>query len=399
MELPTKHALRKITWSFAVAETVVWAAFYYAFPALLTEWERDLGWSKMELSSAFTTALVLSALLAPVAGRLIDLGYAFRVYLGCALLGAVMLALLSFVREFWQFFAVWIGIGLAMSGALYEACFAIITRAAGQHSKQAITRITLVAGLAGTVSFPAAHTLSDLLGWRSAIQIFAGAVVIIAVPLIWYGCRAAKDQLRALKSDKQDNPAPSQNVLRSGVFWFLAISFTAISIDHGMLLTHFLPIMDDRGMSPDIAVFAASMIGPMQVTGRIVMIMAERRVSIFGIAIGCFLSIIVAGGALLGATGLLPLIFMFVILHGAGYGVTSIVRPVITAELLGRKNFGTISGMLAVPFMFGAACAPTFSALVWSYGGYDMVIKLTMFISAVGLLALLAARRSARKLS
>ncbi len=394
MQSEGNRPLRQIIWSFAVAETIVWAALYYSFPALLPEWERDLGWTKTELSAAFTSSLILSALLAPYVGRLIDRGHAIRVFPGSALLGAVLFATLSLVREFWQFYVIWLGLGVAMSGALYEACFAIVTRATGDKSKQAITRITLVAGLAGTVSFPSAHALTGLFGWRNTVLIFAATVAVVAIPLIWFGCRSALDQLKATKTTKQHEKTPARDVLKSKIFWLLAIAFTTISIDHGLLLTHMLPIMDDRGVSPEIAVLAAAMIGPMQVTGRIVMIMVERKVSIFGIAIGCFLAMATAAGFLLGSGGMLPLIFTFVVLQGAGYGVTSIVRPVITAELLGRQNFGVISGMLALPFMFGAATAPTISALVWSLGGYDMVIMLAQIMTGIGLIALLMARRS-----
>ena len=67
-------SFHRVVWPLAVAETIVWAAMYYAFPALLPAWEQDLGWSKTELSATFTLSLAVSALLAPVAGRLIDHG-------------------------------------------------------------------------------------------------------------------------------------------------------------------------------------------------------------------------------------------------------------------------------------------------------------------------------------
>ena len=60
-EMSEPHPFRRIVLPLAVAETVVWAAMYYAFPALLPEWERDTGWSKTELSAAFTLALVVAA--------------------------------------------------------------------------------------------------------------------------------------------------------------------------------------------------------------------------------------------------------------------------------------------------------------------------------------------------
>ncbi len=61
-----KPGFGPVVWPLAVAETIVWAALYYSFPALLPEWEAELGWSKTELSTAFTLALVGSARLAPV---------------------------------------------------------------------------------------------------------------------------------------------------------------------------------------------------------------------------------------------------------------------------------------------------------------------------------------------
>ena len=70
----SKRSFRRVVWPLAIAETIIWATLYYLFPALLLEWEQDLGWSKTELAGAFTMALVVTALLAPFVGRLIDHG-------------------------------------------------------------------------------------------------------------------------------------------------------------------------------------------------------------------------------------------------------------------------------------------------------------------------------------
>ena len=383
---------RRVIWSFAIAETIIWAAFYYSFPALLPEWERSFGWTKADLSLAFTSGLIVCALLAPTVGKLIDRGYSLLVYFGSTILGIASLLLLSTVHDYWQFYTVWLCIGTAMSGSLYEPCFAIITRITGKDSKWAITRITLLAGLAGTVSFPSAHALTELFGWRTALQVFAAAVAAISLPLIWFGCKHASKQLAAVNPISRGRKSPTRSTLISPLFWLLAIAFTAINITHGMLLTHLLPILDDRGVTASTAVLVAAMIGPMQVTGRIAMMGAERRISTYGIAISCFLIMICAGSLLLFSNGALALIFTFVILYGAAYGVTTIVRPVITADVFGRESFGAISGMLALPFMFGTALSPTIAALIWSAGGYDMVIMTALGVALFGLIALLAVR-------
>ncbi len=158
-----------------------------------------------------------------------------------------------------------------------------------------------------------------------------------------------------------------------------------------MLLTHLLPLLDERGIPGGMAVFAASMIGPMQVTGRLVMLVVERWVSSLSIFVACFIALGLASLSLLGANAVPLFVISFVLFQGAGYGVTSILRPVVTADLLGYKNFGLIAGLLAVPFQGAAAAAPTVAALIWGVGGYNVVIWFAAGVAALGLISLLTA--------
>jgi len=382
---------RQIVWSLAVAETIVWAAMFYSFPALILEWERDMGWSKTALSGALTLALVVSAILAPVVGRLIDHGSARLVFPGCALWGATCLILLSRVTSLWQFYAVWLGIGIAMSGALYEACFAVLTRAMGTGAMRAITLITLVGGFAGTVSFPTAYVLVGAIGWRGAVVTFAAAVVFVAVPLILRGVRLAEQGRESQTQPASVRTREALRTLRRATYWLLAIAFSMIALEHGMLLTHLLPLLDDRGFHGETAIFAASMMGPMQVVGRLAVMAAGQRGSPFGIAIACYSGLIIAAFALLGTRAIPMLIVVFVLFQGSGFGLTSIIRPVITAELLGRKNFGVVSGLIALPYLSATAISPTVAAFVWESGGYDRVILLALAAAGVGLVSLLLA--------
>ena len=389
------RSFRKVVWPLAVAETVVWAAMYYSFPALLPSWEADLGWSKTELSIAFTIALIVSAVLAPVAGRLIDHGFGKQCFAGGALLGAAMLILLSQVTALWQFYLVWTGLGIAMSSTLYEACFAILTRTMGPRAKRAITLVTLVAGFAGTVSFPSAHALAGSLGWRGAVLVFASAVVLVAVPLIWTGSRHAERHGRAHVAPSSRRASEAMKVASKAAFWLLSLSFAMIALDHGIVISHLLPMLDDRGLPESAAVLAASMIGPMQVAGRLAMMAGERYLSTLTISIGCYVTLAIAAGALFGARFQPELVVLFVICQGAGNGVVSIMRPVVTAELMGRPNFGIISGLLAIPYMGGYALGPTVAALTWQVGGYDLVLLIAIAMALVGLFSLVAAWRSA----
>ncbi len=388
----SQRALRGIALRLAVAQILAWAGTLYIFPALLPVWETDLSWSKAQLSGAFTLALLLSAAAAPVAGRLIDGGFGRTVFAGSYLFAGGGLILLANVNALWQFYAVWSLLGVTMAGTLYEACFALITRYFGAYSQRAITIVTLVAGFAGSVAFPVAQLLAALANWRVAVLTFAAALLCLALPLVWQASGQLVRSSRSASPASRSRKSDIRRTLTTPIFWLLCIAFVCIALEHGLLLTHLLPLLDEYGISRGVATLAAATIGPMQVFGRILMMAAERYIDAARIAIISFAFMALAALALLGVSALPVLIVVFVVVHGSGYGVTSITRPVVTAQFLGRENFGAISGALALPFMAAFALAPTVAAFIWKAGGYDLVVLTALAIAVCGLILYSIAR-------
>ena len=390
-ELQKKKIFRRIVWPFAIAETLVWAAYYYSFPALLPAWEADLGFSKTTLTGAFTISLIVSAVFAPLVGRLIDYGYGKSVFVGGASFAAILLILLSQSTEIWEFYVLWFGLGIAMAGSLYESCFAILTYSMGDRAKRAITIVTLAAGFAGTVSFPSAHFITQLYDWRITLICFAVVIITVCIPLILYGCHYATQEALLSAPKPTASIRKAMGVTKLPTFWLLGLTFFLLAFNHGMVISHMLPMLGDRGLSDNLAVLAASMIGPMQVTGRLTMLIFERHVSVFAICCACFCSAFFAGCALFFSSLSLFLIIPFVIFQGAGYGVLSIIRPTVISELLGRKDFGTIAGLLAIGFVAGSAFSPTTASMLWATAGYDLVILVVLGIPLIAFLSLLTA--------
>jgi predicted MFS family arabinose efflux permease len=165
---------------------------------------------------------------------------------------------------------------------------------------------------------------------------------------------------------------------------------------HGITLHHLLPILDERNIHPEVAVIAISFIGPMQVAGRLAMMAAERHVSNHGIAITCFVLMGISVILLIGADATPALLIAFVIFFGGAWGMVSIVRPVIARELLGERQFGAKSGALALVFLAGSGSAPFIGSLVWSWGGYELVLPgLLSLLALTGLALYLVAQKSA----
>lgn len=382
-------AQRPTVWRLAIAETIIWAGAFYLFPALLPHWEADLGWSKTALSGAFTSALIASALAAPLAGRLIDHGHGRVMLATCMLAAALLLLMLTQVTALWQFYLLWLLLGLCMAGSLYESCFAFLVRLLGEHAKAAITRVTLVAGFAGTLSFPTSHWLTGQFGWRAAALFFALLIAAVAVPLAWSCSDAAADPDSASGTPSGDRPKP----LGNPVFWLLGIGFALLMLNHGMLVTHLLPLLYERGVDAGLAVAVAATIGPMQVAGRLLMLFGGNLLAVTGFAALAFLLVSSAALTLTVAGTTAALIFLFAALQGSGHGLVSIVRPLVAAQLLGRTNFGAISGLLAVPFVGAMAIAPTLASLLWKAGGYPLMIQVCTLLPLLGLACFIAAAR------
>ena len=379
----------------AFGQTLIWAGTFYIFPALLLRWEQDLGWSRADLTAAITIAVLVSAFVSPLAGRVIDRGKGPALLSGSAVLGGFAVLVMSAVTTTWQFYSVWIVIGIAMAGGLYEPCFALVTRARGKEAKPAIVMITLAAGFASSISFSAAYSLSELLGWRGACAVFSAVVVLIAAPITWIGANRL-ETTRTIRGARLPTTPVARGVLARPAFWYLALAFSCIAVAHGAVLHHLLPLLDERKVSPEMAVLAASFIGPMQVAGRLGMMASGKFLSHNTVTVLTFAFMGLSMLMLLASGISLVFLSAFVILFGSAWGVVSILRPLLTRDILGEENFGAKSGALALPFLVGAALAPFLGSLVWEQGGYDTMLTALIGIAGFGCILYLAASRLSR---
>lgn len=381
-------------WLLALGQTLIYAGCYYSFPALLPDLEAATGWSKAELALGPTLAFLIMAGLTPFTGRLVDRGLGGEMLIWLPGLTALGVAGLGLVGSLAGWLALWAVIGVAQAGSLYETCFAFLTRRLGTGARGAITRVTLVAGFAGTLAFPLGHWLGQVLGGQGALVAFAG-LVALAMPLNTVAVRQLRRRERAGLVIPPTPPGVVQAALRKPAFWIIAVAFMAIYLNHGLLITYALVLFADRGAAPPVAALAAAAIGPSQVAGRLLLLAAGARVTTAQATLFSCGAMVLAAG-LLWLAGVAPLlIFGFAVVQGAGIGLTSILRPVLIAETLGRSGFGAISGAVAVAPILASAAAPSIGAGLLAYGGPGMVyaVCLGLAVAGLGLMALLLSRR------
>ncbi len=407
-------------WLFAAGQTLNYAGLYYAFSALLPDLIAGTGWGVDALAFGPTISFLVMAALLPFTGRLLDHGHGAVMMVAGPVLGGLALLGLGAAQALWQWYALWALVGLAMAGSVYETCFALLTRIldaragsiAGHEKVQGalprqgamtaragIIRVTLVAGFASTLSFPLGHWLGPILGGQGALMAFAG-VALMAAPLNWAGAALLGPDRAAAGHHAAPVRGALRGALRKPAFWGLTALLSAMGASHAILMTFVLVLFEDRGAGAGLAALAASCVGPAQVLGRLMLLAGGARVS-NGAATFFSVGALVAASAVLMAAGAAPaLIFAFAALQGAGAGLFSILRPVLTADLLGRAGFGTISSVVALGPTLANAAAPALGALMLRWGGASMIYAACLALCVLAFilaLMLIAPHKSAQR--
>src|SRR5260370_4660954 len=144
--------------------------------------EADLGFSRVEITGAFSVGMGMAALAALPVGRWIDRHGARALMTAGACLGVVLLLVWSRVESLAALYAVWCLMGLALAATLYEPAFAaVVGWFATRGRDRALLTVTLAGALASTIFMPIEAWLVDRLGWRVAP--LSASVVLAAVPI------------------------------------------------------------------------------------------------------------------------------------------------------------------------------------------------------------------------
>jgi MFS family permease len=378
-----------VVWALSVTQIISWGSLFYAISVLIAPIEREFGWSRDAIVGAFSLSMVCSGLAAYPVGVLIDRYGGRFVMGGGSVVAAAMLALLSQTASLPAFYAIWVGLGLAMGAVLYDPAFTVITASFGANARKGITALTLVAGFASSVFWPLTQALITSLGWRHALLVLALLNLIICTPLhLWFLPSAATHtagRKREPGADAVGDPLPLRQIVMTGTFLLLATAFTANMLAFSALSIHLIPLLNERGFSMSDAVWLAAIVGPMQVAGRIAEYTVGARFRATQIAMIAFILLPIALIVLRFAGLQWGLVLVFIAFYGASNGVMTIVRGIIPAELFGRDRYGAVNGALAAPVLASRSLGPLVAAVIWSAaGGYDAVI---WTLAAIGLLS------------
>ena len=335
--------------------------------------------------TAFSTGLLLSALLGPSAGRLIDRHGGRRVLPVSNLIFAAGLALLGTCSGVVSLFLAWIVIGVGLSAGLYEAAFATLAGIYGRDARRSITGITLIAGFASTVCWPLSAWMDVTIGWRATCYVWAVAHLVIGLPI---NASLPAGRRHETPDAAEAGSAPNRTLLMVG----LAFVFAATWFCSTAMAAHLPRVLQEAGASLAVAVAASALVGPAQVGARVLEFWLMRHLHPIHSARIASLAHPV------GATGLMvagaPAAMPFAVIHGGGNGVMTIASGALPLALFGPGGYGQRQGLLMAPARLLSATAPFFfDLLLAGFGTSALMVTSALGIAAFAVLMLLPVRR------
>ena len=365
-----------------ISVTFCYSSYAYLFSALLQTWEVELNVSRNKLTFAYSLGLMIHGLLLPYLGKLVDRNYSFiMMWLSPLLLGFSVINL-AFVNTYYEFIIAWVLVSATAGGCLYTMIFSVLTINLKKDIKNSIAIITLIAGLASTYTYPTATYLTESFNWRTTVLIFGIVNILISAPANYFGFKKIIHQEKNFNSNTK--PEKQENIYYNPKFWLLCFPLFVFGFNAGAIITHIIPMMQEKNLSLTMAVLIASLFGPGQIIGRILIMTYGRNKSNIGLFVLCFYSSLIGIIFLYFVNFSFYLAFFFILFNSAAFGSMAILKPLVQNDIFGKMNFGNIHGILAICFMSGSIAGPWIGSLIWSFGGYNLLIILFFILAICG---------------
>ena len=397
-------------------------AFSLLFPAILDEF----GWDRGVTAGAFSFGFLVSALVTPFVGRLMDLrGPRPVIELGVVTMG-VGLLLASLIHEPWQLY---LTLGALAGGGVnclaYTGQSLYLTNWFVRRRRIALSIAFSGVGIGSITILPWQGWMIGTAGWRSACVWLAILVLALLGPLNLLLRRRPEDlglEPDGMLSSGSASTDRAANVvdhawaavdwtlgraLRTRRFWWIAAGYFCGLYSWYAVQVHQTRYLIEIGFAPSEAAWALGSVSLVAIPGQIAFGHLSDRIGRewvwmignVGFVI-CYVALL-----LLRDAPTEPLLFAMVLAQGTlGYSLTSVMGA-IPAEIFEGRQFGRIFGSVMVAAILGGAAGPwvagvlydatdSYAVAFWIAAGCSVVSILAIWLAAPGKVRAVAGRCS-----
>lgn len=401
-------------------------AFSLMFPPIVEEF----GWDRALAAGAFSFGFGMSAFVATLIGRMMDVrGPRFVIQTGVLLTVAGLLGA-TWITAPWQLYAtLGLLVGLGANCLGYSVHSQFLPNWFVRRRALAIGIAFAGVGVGSILVLPWLQTLILSEGWRSASWQLGILIAVVLVPINFL-VRKKPEDLGLLPdgekpvvgggaAPKKSNVVDAEWVavdwtlrraVRTARFWWLAAGFFSGGYIWYAVQVHQTKYLVEIGFSPMLAAWSLGLVALVSIPGQIVIGgLSDRygRELLWAVACAGF-AICYAALLVLRSVPSEPMLWLMVLSQGMlGYAFTSMMGPIV-AEIFEGKQFGTIFGLLMTSLIIGGALGPLVSGYLYDrLGNYDVAFMLgfafsvlcavAVFFAAPGKVRMVAGKLSASR--
>ncbi len=376
----------------------VGAGFMHAYTVFLVAFIEAFGWSRAEVSVAYSVSQLVHGWTSPIVGILVDrLGPRRLILMGGVLLAAGLVAS-AYATELWHMVVLYGVIMTLGANCLGLVVFVpLLSKYFVRNRGMAVSVVQSANGFARAFSAPVATLMVGGLGWRGAYlwQGIFMAALIVPLAALFRRTDPEPSTAAARKAAAGDGWTVRQ-AMRTPHFWLLMLVYMFTGLGSFLVALHQLAFAVDIGFDK---LYAASVLGMgaflslpgVIITGTVSDYIGRERSAI-----------ITYGTSIIGvACGLLivsPDQHLLLWLHACFFGLTWGARgPAITAktaDLFPGPNLGTILGVISIGTGVGAAGGSWLAGFVFDQtGSYRVAFWMSIGFYLCGSVAFWMLRR------
>ena len=174
-----------------------------------------------------------------------------------------------------------------------------------------------------------------------------------------------------------------RRLLHDPVYWGL----TAWASLHAFMLVglffQLVPWLKSQSVTTETIVIAIAVMGPMQVAGRVLIMLFGKNTSVAVIGVITTVMFPIAIYLLWHGNKTLSVLSFSIGIFGVANGVTTILRGAIPAEWFAPEHYAKIAGAIAVPAITLGAVAPFALAYIWESFGAPAMLSLALAVSLI----------------
>jgi MFS family permease len=380
----------------------------FTFGVFFKPLSQEFGWTRAQVSLAFSLSLLVISFASPFVGRLVDRFGARRVIVPSVLLFG--LALISFSllsANLWHLYAIYLILGIVGGGTASVPYSNVISHWFDKRRGLALGLTMVGLGLSTFIMPALAHALIATGGWRRAYLTIGLMVMAVAIPVVTLFLKETPHLLglapdgetvsRAVTAQvSRKEGMSSAEAWRTDTFWIMVGAFFLMSASvHGCLI-HLVPLLTDRGVSAQGAAFATSLLGGALLLGRIGAGYLLDRFFASAVAV-CFFCGATLGFILLWSEVTGTLAFAAAFLVGLGMGAEGDIIAYLVSRYFGLRAFGEIYGYAFAAFTLGGVVGPLLMGVAFdSTGSYGLALSVFVMATliAAGLMTRLGPYRT-----